>query len=383
MKEEAFTSKLTGKIVWVQEGMYYRFEPKLLPFEYIPTINVRLQQTKTALALGELNGLSNKLDESEIMLLQYPFMLKEAQLSSEIEGTRSTITDVYKGEKVEEQNIEKRLDNEEINNYRRALKQALENHHSASERMFKELHEILLQGVRGKNKDPGQYKSKQNAVGKREDSLDSAKFVPASPESVDTLMRNLIDFMNSQDCEPLYKIAISHYQFETIHPFRDGNGRLGRLLIMLQLCRESILKYPLLYISEYFNRNRDTYIDNLFNVSAKGEIEEWIVFFLKALEFQAKLSINLLNNLEEYKSELHSKARNISRGHSIHIVIDSFFKNPFLSITDVRKILNVSQPAAWKLLERLKSIEAIKEYDTNNKEKMYVAYKILEIIEGK
>lgn len=383
MKEELFTSHLTGRAIWVPQGMYFRFEPNSLPFRYIPSIKVMQQQTKTALVLGELNGLSKRFEESEIMLLQYPFMIKEAQLSSEIEGTRSTITDVYKSEKIEEKDFEKRLDNEEIKNYRKTLKFALNQEGTITENILKDFHKLLLQGVRGKNKEPGEYKSQQNAVGNRDDSLDSAKFVPASPESVPILMKNLIEFINSGDYDALYKIAIAHYQFETIHPFRDGNGRLGRLLIMLQLCKEGILKYPLLYLSEYFNRNRDTYTDDLFNVSSRGEIEEWIIFFLKALEYQASQSINLLNKLEEYKNEVHSIVKSISRGYSIHTIVDSFFKNPFLTVLDVKKILKISQPAAWKLLEKLKDIKVLKEYKNENKSKVYFAYKILDIIEGK
>lgn len=384
MDEHLFKSTKTGKLVWVNEGMYYRFEPNNLPFDYIPSNKISSQLTKTALALGKLNGLSHKFSANEIRLMQYPFELKEAQLSSEIEGTRSTITDVYKSEKVEEKDPEKRLDNEEIKNYRKALAYALkEENEPLSENLIKEFHKILLFGVRGKDKNPGEYKEIQNAIGKREDSLDTAKFVPASPESVPSLMSNLIDFINSQNYDPLYKIAIAHYQFETIHPFRDGNGRLGRLLIILRLCKEKLLEHPLLYISEYFNRNRDTYTDNLFNVSSKGDIEGWILFFFKALEYQTNQSILLLNKLENYKSELHGIAKSVSkRSHRIHEIIDSLFKAPFLTIRDLINNFNLSQPGARQLIKKLEKLNIIKEYPTKQREKVYFAQEILTIIEG-
>ncbi len=381
--EKLFTNKNSGTLEWVQEGMYYRFNPKKLPVTYIPSSKVLRQQTMTVLALGELKGLSQKFTRQEIKLLQFPFMIKEAQLSSWLEGTRSTITDVFKSKKIEEKDTEKRLDNEEINNYEIALNYGLTEQKIISEDLIKLIHKILLKGVRGEDKDPGKYKEKQNAVGNRDDTLDSAKFVPASPELTPELMRNLIEFINSNEYEPLFKMAITHYQFEAIHPFRDGNGRLGRLLIILQLCRENILSHPVLYISEYFNRNRDTYTDSLFNVSSKGNIEAWIMFFLKALEYQANQSIKLLTRLQNYKLELQSKMHELSQSPNMHLLIDSLFRSPFISVKDVMKPLKITQPAAWSLLKKLKELGIIREAGMVKRTKLYIAQKIIEIIEGK
>lgn len=384
MNEKLFENTETGKLHWIPEGMYYQFEPKKLPFNYNPSFNVMRQLTKTLLALGELNGLSQKFSRQEIRLMQYPFMVKEATLSSEIEGTRSTITDVYKGKKIEETNIEKRLDNEEVNNYLRALEFALKKEDGKiTEALLKEIHKMLLEGVRGSGKNPGEYKEVQNAVGNREDTLDSAKFVPASPKSTPELMNNLINFINSNDYDPLCKIAVSHYQLETIHPFRDGNGRLGRMLIMLQICREGILNYPLLYISEFFNRNRDTYTEGLFNVSSRGDLENWILFFLRALESQSKISLKLLNKIQEYKIELQEKMHELSQSPNMHLLIESLFKQPFISVRDIMKPLKISQPAAWNLLQKLSELDIIREVDVKKRSKIYVAHKIIDIIEGK
>ncbi len=384
MDEREFTNKEVGKLQWVSDGMYYRFEPKKLPLIYTPSIKVLRQMTNASLALGGLKSLSKEFSKQEIFLLQYPFMIKEAQLSSEIEGTRSTIADVYKGKKIEERNVEKRKDNEEIENYREALESALKDRDGIiNERLIKIIHTILLKGVRGKDKTPGNYKQTQNGVGNREDTLDTAKFVPASPESTPELMSNLMEFVNSPDYEPLFKIAITHYQFETIHPFRDGNGRLGRLLIILQLCRENILHNPLLYVSEYFNRNRDTYTDLLFGVSSKGNIDEWFFFFLKALEYQANQSLVLLNKLKEYKNFLQKEIHKISQSPNIHLLIESLFKQPIFTIKDVMDPLNITQPAAWNLIQKLKEWKIVKELEIVKNKKVYSAYKIIEIIEGK
>jgi Fic family protein len=384
MKEHSFTDKKLGKLIWVPEGMYYRFEPKKLPLEYTPSSKVIQQMQKTFLALGGLRALTLRFSETEVRLMRLPFMIKEAQLSSEIEGTRSTLTDVYKGRKIEEKDEEKRLDNEEIENYEKALNYALNGEKKEiTEEWLKDIHRILLRGVRGSNKEPGNYKEKQNAVGDREDTLDTAKFVPASPESTPELMSNLVEFISSDSYDSLYKIAMTHYQFETIHPFRDGNGRLGRLLIVLQICREGIMPHPLLYISEFFNRNRSDYIERLFNVSSRGEIEEWILFFLKALEYQANQSLSLLDKLQQYKTSLHNEINNYSQSPNIHSFVDYLFKEPFFTIKEVMEVLKVTQPGAWIVLRKLKEHKIIEEVGTFERKKVYKAYKILRIIEGK
>jgi Fic family protein len=385
MDEQLFKNTEFGKLQWEQNGAYFYFEPKTLPLRYKESPKISKQAEKTTLLLGVLKGLTQRFCEEEIFLMQYPFMLKEAQLSSEIEGTRSTIVDVMKEEKIEEKDVEKRLDNEEIRNYRKALQFSLSeiSKNKISETLIKEIHKLLLEGVRGKDKTPGEYKMFQNGIGNREDTLDIAKFVPASPSSTPRLMKNLIEFINSEECNSLYKIAIAHYQFETIHPFRDGNGRLGRLLIMLQICENKLLDYPLLYLSEYFNRNRDTYTELLFNVSAKNDLESWIIFFLKALEYQTQQSINLLLNLENYKKELQEKMHKLSKSPNMHLLIDSLFKHPFITANDVKNLLKVSQPASWGLIKKLEEQEILKEIATTKEGKVYCAEKITNIILGR
>jgi Fic family protein len=210
-----------------------------------------------------------------------------------------------KKKKIEEKDPEKKLDNEEIKNYGEALAFILEKEITTQNLL--QTHKILLKGVRGHSKDPGKYKETQNAIGKHTDNLDTAKFVPASPDKVSELMDNLITYINDSREVQLIKLAITHYQFEAIHPFRDGNGRIGRLLIMQQLCKEKILKKPLLYISEYLTRNRDSYTDKLYDVSMKGNLKEWILFFLKALEYQANISFKLINELDNYKERNSNK----------------------------------------------------------------------------
>ncbi len=385
MDERLFTSKEFGRLEWQQNGAYYYFIPKPLPPKYVSSSKITKQFEKTLMILGMLKAKAEDFSKEEIFLLQYPFMLKEATLSSEIEGTRSTIADVLKAEKIEEKDIEKRLDNQEINNYKKALQFGLKKvseSNAISEELIKEIHKILLEGVRGKNKNPGEYKTTQNGIGNREDTLDIARFVPASPELTPELMKNFVEFVNSDENSSLYKIVIAHYQFEAIHAFRDGNGRLGRLLVMLQICKDKILDYPLLYLSEFFNRNRDSYTDALFNVSARGDLEGWLIFFLRALEYQAQQSIKLLNKLQDYKYELQERMRLLSKSSNMHLLIDYLFKHPFVTSTEIKNMLNITQPAAWGLIKKLEREDILKLSETTKKGNVYRAHKILSLILG-
>jgi len=382
MDENNFVKNVTGKLVWENQGMYYKFEPSNLPFKFDESNELSGQAQNTMLALGKLDGLTQKFTHQEIALFQLPFMLKEAQMSSEIEGTRSTISDVFKEEKIKELNPERRLDNEEIRNYREAMDYAFKEKVITTQ-FIKEIHKILLRGVRGDNKTPGKFKTDQNAIGKREDTLDIATFVPASPQTTPDLIENLIKYSNEDLLQKLYQIGIIHYQFEAIHPFRDGNGRIGRLLIVHLLCIKKILSHPLLYISEYLTKNRDTYIEKLFNVSSKGGINDWLLFFLKAMEVQALKAFNLLNEIDNYKNELHKKSITISQSPNMHILIDSLFKQPFFTVQDVKQILNLSQPGAWGLVQKLIQKDIVLESKEASNKKVYVAFKIINLLEGR
>lgn len=385
MNENDFTESKTGQIVWEQNGLYFRFEPNPLPFkDFIPGPALGNALLNTALVLGRLDGMTRKLTPQEISLLRMPFILKEATLSSEIEGTRSTITDVYKEEKQKEADPQKALDNEEIRNYVKALEYGLkELDRGINEGIIKEMHKILLQGVRGSDKNPGEYKTAQNAIGRRQDTMETAKFVPASPKETPFLMKNLAEFLNDgHPLNALYKIAIVHYQFEAIHPFRDGNGRVGRLIVMLALSKEKILSQPLLYISEYFNRNRSTYTDLLYGVSSKNRIDEWIMFFLKALETQASSALQLIQDLETYKIGLQSSMEEISTSPKMHLLVDLIFKNPFITITDVSKKLKLTIPWASSLVHKLEQKGVLREITGKKSRKIFVAQKILDILEG-
>ncbi|MCK5321593.1 Fic family protein [Candidatus Pacearchaeota archaeon] len=383
MDERDFKNTETGKLVWESKGMYYRFEPNLLPLEFNESKELNNLLVETSINLGRLDGIAHKFSRAEINLMLAPFIIREAKTSSEIEGTRSTLSDVYKSEKEEEKNIEKALDNEEIRNYRKALEWGLNELKTKefSEEFIKEIHKILLRGVRGQNKNPGEYKAYQNAIGNQSDTFDSAKFVPASPETTPKLMKNLISFIKNKSINPLYNIAFIHYQFESIHPFEDGNGRIGRLLIILYLHKIGILGQPLIYISEFFNRYRKEYVDLMYNVSSENKVNEWGKFILNALNTQSKKALKFSIELEGYKREIKEDLQGSSKSMRILSIVDLLFINPYITIKDVVSVAKVSQPAASKLIQSLEKKGILKEVTKRKRNKIYLAPKILEILE--
>ena len=227
--------------------------------------------------LGKLDGISSNLPDRDIFISMY--VEKEAVVSSQIEGTQASLSDV-----LQKNNIEKRKETEEIVNYVHSLNYGIELMEKLplSIRYLKEIHKELLKGVRGENKNPGELRHSQNWIGPQGCNLSNATFVPPSVDKMNDALNDLELYMNSDsNVSSLIRIALIHYQFETIHPFLDGNGRLGRLLIILWLKYNKYLNYPLLYLSLYFKQNRMDYYSLLMDVRFKGKYEEWIKFFLK------------------------------------------------------------------------------------------------------
>ena len=249
MREDNYHPVKSGEVRYSDNGGFSYFWPNDLPFD-IELDKRILKKVETAIiTLSKLDGKVSQMTEQERDILLVPFILMESTKSSAIEGTGTTIEDIYRSERVEEKDPYKKLDNMEVQNYRSALNYATSVKDGIiDEDLLLELHRILLNGVRGEDKSPGKYRDVQVLVGNRGDNLDTATFVPMPPESVNWKMMNLFEYINSPFENTLIAAAMSHYQFETIHPFTDGNGRIGRLLIMLILNRGNILDYPVLYV---------------------------------------------------------------------------------------------------------------------------------------
>ncbi len=382
MDEKAYNPVISGEVRWTDGGGYCYFHPKQLPFIFDITPETSRLLDRTLIALGRLDGKVSQMDADSRSILTKAFTMKESALSSAIEGTGTTISDLYMSERMDIRDANKLEDNKEVRNYLTSLQEGLSGLDSGSpldERMIRGLHNTLLSGVRGSGKLPGMYRDTQVFVGGKDDTLETARYVPPPPEAVQWLMDSLLEYVGGGNENVLIRAALAHYQFETIHPFRDGNGRMGRLLIMLMLHREGVLMHPVLYPSEYFNSHRSEYIERLSAVRESDDIEGWIGFFAEALLSQAYQSSTLIDRLLGYRRELEDS----KDGMNVVRTIDLLFRNPYVRAADVMEYAGVSAPTAGKILEQLESREVIREITGFKRNRVYVASRILQMLEGR
>jgi Fic family protein len=379
MEISNFKSERTGKVVSVSGTTSHCFEPKELPFkiDYNPEL-VKLI-SKAASSLGSLSEAGRKLKNPHLLIR--PYMRKEAVLSSKIEGTRTTLSEVF----IHEAQKKKKPGDDlgEVMNYVRALQYGLSKIQESklSVELIKGMHKILLKNVRGEDKDPGEFKKAVNWIGTSYDVME-ARFVPCAPENVERLMNNLIDYLNNYDKEdPLFKIAIGHYQFETIHPFRDGNGRLGRLLIILYLCQEKLISQPLFYISAFFEKYREDYDERLEKVSTLGELEGWLKFFLTAVNAQAKDATTRVGKMEELREKYGQILSEKSQSNTAIRIMDFLFENPYITIPEIKERIKSHYAKAKYNVEILLEAGIIEEVPRKAGVKLFVAKEIKEILE--
>lgn len=297
-------------------------------------------------ALGELNAYSQLIPNVDFFIRMH--ITKEATQSSRIEGTRTNMEDAL----LEKQDIEpeKRDDWEEVQNYIAAINQAIKQLHDLpfSNRLLKNTHKKLMSGVRGDIKQPGEYRNSQNWIGV---SLKNAVFIPPHQDEVVVLMSDLEKFLHNEQLKipHLIKIAIAHYQFETIHPFLDGNGRLGRLMIALYLASFGLLHKPALYLSDYFERNKTQYVDHLMAVRESNQMKQWLIFFLFGVVETAHNSIQVFTDILELKEKIersvlpHFSTRRQKNALSL---MESLYQAPFVSIKTVTALLDINTNTA-------------------------------------
>jgi len=322
--------------------------PRDLPLE--PATVMALSSADSA--VGRLSGVGRLLKEPR-MLIQ-PYLTKEALASSRIEGTVASLSDVLQAEANDEPTDDE--DVKEVLNYQRALINGIARLDALplGIRLTRELHQILLTGVRGMEKMPGELRTSPVWIGSATDSPDTAAFVPPLPEDVPDALADWERFINEPPTLPLLiRCALMHYQFETIHPFLDGNGRLGRLLVILMLLENKALSEPLLYVSPYMEARRREYYESLQAVREQGSIQQWLQFFLTAVEYQATdaatRALQLVDLRERYRQELKGmKSRAIE-------VAEMLFTNPFLTVRRVEKMLQVTNQGARNLIESLEA----------------------------
>lgn len=311
--------------------------------------DVTMLLAEASLKLGELNSFSSLVPNVEQFIKMH--VTKEAVVSSRIEGTRTNIDEALQDK--ETLSPETRDDWLEVNNYTRAMRYALDELKTLplSCRLIRDTHRMLLSSGRGKEKMPGEFRTSQNWLGGA--TITDALFVPPSHVLLPDLMGDLEKFLNNDDIKvpPLVRIAIAHYQFETIHPFLDGNGRTGRLLIPLFLIAKGLLKSPTLYLSEFFERNRQLYYDNLMRVHEKNDITQWIKFFLIGIKETSKKGSETLSKVISLKSETERIVLSWgARSRSAYTLLQTLFDSPYVTIQKVMDILDVTARSAAALV---------------------------------
>lgn len=299
--------------------------------------------TKAHASVARLDALLSQLKNPK--LLARTLATKEAVLSSQIEGTQATLSEVFEHEAVggDKEESSKEKDFREIINYRRALETGVEllEAKPLAENLIKQLHTILLSSARGHNKAPGEFRKHQVFIGKQGLGIDHASFVPPSPAAISELFGNFEKYINSNDeKDKLVQIAIAHYQFEAIHPFMDGNGRIGRLIISLMLYEKKLLTYPFIYLSEFFEENRQDYYDLLRGVSDADDWESWIIFFLNGLDIQAQKAQETVKKILDLYRDINNQAIVLNSKYS-HEFLEAMFINPFFTSATIRKMVTI------------------------------------------
>lgn len=379
MNPADFTTLAPGTLVTSSQG-YPCFVPDPLPPRQLTLRMGEIQALARAeRALGKLAGAGEMLPNPHLLI--GPFVRREAVLSSRIEGTIASEEDLVLFPVDPEVEV-RRPDTLEVRNYVTALEYGLKRLSGlpVSLKLLTELHSRLLKGVRGENKSPGEFRDRQNFIGTPGMPLAHARYVPPPVPEMHTALEAFEKFLRAPSDWPfLVDLALLHYQFEAIHPFRDGNGRVGRLMIPLLLCERNILTKPLLYLSAYLEQHRSRYMDLMLAVSQKGEWENWIEFFLNGIGEQAmdgvERATKLMSLWQHYRKRLQTARVSILAQN----LVDELFKQPAMSVRTAQEVLGVSFASAQNNVMRLINLGILKEVTGRKRDRVFIAREILQL----
>lgn len=371
----AFVSNLTGEMA------YQSFRPAPLP----PNPPIALSGELVAKLvdankkLAALDGLSARIPNMDLFVSMY--VRKEALLSSQIEGTQCTLDDILNP--LMEENTNRNVS--DVVNYIKATEFALNRLHSLPlcNRLIKETHAVLMEGVRGQEKSPGEFRYSQNWIGGQGSTIRNARYIPPNPEDMQTAMSDLEKYMNGDDSlDPLIQAALIHYQFETTHPFLDGNGRVGRLLITLFLMEKGILSHPALYISYFLKMNRIEYYDRMTQVRKTGDYEQWVMFFLQALSDSAGDAIQTIDALTALHNQSVAKLGAFSKRQQTNLLkLFAYIEtNPIIDIQKTAAALGLSYNTVSKMVTILVDEGILRQTDKSGKAKIYSYADYLDIL---
>lgn len=365
--------------LWLDQFQYKSFSPAKVnqSWEWLdPGINLLLEQSSRALA--ELNALSLMVPDVDLFIKMH--ITKEANKSSRIEGTQTQMDEAIM--RKDQIDPDKRDDWQEVQNYIQAINTAIEDLKTLplSTRLLKQTHAILMDGVRGEHKTPGEFRTSQNWIGGS--NINNAVFVPPHPSEVPDLMSDLEKFWHNETIQvpDLIKIAISHYQFETIHPFLDGNGRIGRLLITLYLVDKKLLHKPALYLSDFFERNRGAYYDALTVVRSSNNLTHWLKFFLTAIVETANSSKNTFMSIMSLRQAVEHQILSLGqRAEKAKKLLLHLYQRPMMSANDAADILEVTHQSASSLIKQLEKMGILTEATGYERNRLYVFDKYFQL----
>ncbi len=357
---------------YISQGYYKSFIPTSINRQWqIENMEVFHLLSQADRELGRLDMYSKYIPNLELFISMH--VIKEATQSSRIEGTRTNMEEALLDK--EDVPLDKRDDWEEVQNYIQAMDAAIAVMKDLpfSSRLIRETHKTLMQGVRGKNKQPGEFRTSQNWIGGA--TINDATFIPPPHASVPDLMSDIELFTHNENIflPDLLKIALIHYQFETIHPFLDGNGRIGRLLITLYLVNKGILKRPILYLSDFFERNRGLYYDNLMTVRVNNNMDQWFKFFLVGVIETSQKGIQTFDSILQLEKRVTVQLQTLgSRAANAQKVVNFLYQRPMINAEKVSEIAAISAPSAYKLIEELEKLNILKEITGGQRKRVYI-----------
>ncbi|MCW5774847.1 MAG: Fic family protein [Phycisphaeraceae bacterium] len=383
MNPETFKPGHPGRLVRVGggHGSYWAYVPDPLPASVQWRSSLLTVLSAADRALGRLAGVGQNLPNPHLLI--GPFMRREAVLSSRIEGTQASLSDLVLFEAIPD--AEPRIaDVREVYNYVRALEHGMSRLSTPpmSLRLVREMHELLMRGVRGDSANPGEFRTIQNWIGPSGGSISDATFVPPPPKELIPALNAFESYLHAKtDLPPLVRLAMVHYQFEAIHPFLDGNGRIGRLLITLLLCMEGILPGPLLYLSAYLERERNAYYSHLLAVSREGKWDEWVEFFLRGVAEQSMDAVTRATRLVELRDEYRRRLTGV-RGSALPLrLADELFAHPAVSVARVCDALGVTRRSAQINVDKLVAAGILREVTGKRRNRVYVAEGIVRAVQ--
>jgi len=381
MDPRDFKSSAAGRCIKTPQG-YWTFIPNPLPpdISYDPKLTALLSEADRS--LGQLAGVGRLILNPRLLVA--PYIRREAVLSSRIEGTQASLGDLFFFEAAPAEAL-RAPDVREVHNYVRALEYGLARLKDLplSSRLVREIHARLMEGVRGAQATPGEYRQTQNWIGPPGCTLNEATFVPPPVLEIEEAIGTWEKYLYSETIEPpLVQCALMHYQFEVIHPFLDGNGRVGRLLITFFLCERGHLPQPLLYLSAFFERHRDEYYRRLLAVSQEGDWLGWIAFFLRGVNEQATDAIQTAQRILDLQSTYRKLIQGRRTPSPTLGILDRLFVNPYVTITGAQKKHDVSFHTAQAAIDLLVEAKILREVTGQQRNRIYCAEELLRTIEG-